>query len=196
MRSPLQISPPFVAARGRGCLKSPVGISDSMATHKNSFGILAGSLLVLGVLTALDLRSASRPSLKAVCDGLVCQCGGCNFSVSTCNHEQCSSRDEMRAMAQKEIEAGKDETSILQDFVLRYGVKVLSTPPPGGFNSTVWILPGFAAVVGLAAAIMLVRRWRKRPTVGPPSARHDASNIDPQVLAAVEEERRKAGGRD
>src|SRR5439155_22765787 len=193
MSPPLQISPPFVAARGRGCLKSPVGISDSMATHKNSFGILAGSLLVLGVLTALDLRSAGRPSLKAVCDGLVCQCGGCNFSVSTCNHEQCSSRDEMRAMAQKEIEAGKDETSILQDFVLRYGVKVLSTPPPGGFNSTVWILPGLAFILGLGGAIVLVRRWR-RPRGGPPIPRaRNASNVDPLVLSAIEEEMEKSG---
>src|SRR6184192_1226503 len=144
--------------------------------------IISG-FLVAAVAISSARGATSRPTVKSIADGLICQCGGCNFPVGTCNHEQCSSRDEMRAMAQKEIEAGKDETSILQDFVLRYGVKVLSTPPPGGFNSTVWILPGFAAVVGLAAAVMLVRRWRKRPTVIPPSARHDASNIDPKVLA-------------
>src|SRR5207302_5501390 len=105
------------------------------------------TLLVLSILVSIlaihaSAGAAGKPSLKSIADGVTCQCGGCNFTVSTCNHEQCSSRDEMRAMAQKEIEAGKDETTILQDFVLRYGVKVLSTPPPGGFNSTVWVLPG------------------------------------------------------
>jgi cytochrome c-type biogenesis protein CcmH/NrfF len=159
-----------------------------------SVGLLVAGGLVLAVLSGGLLPGAGKPSVKAICDGLVCQCGGCNFAVSTCNHEQCSSRDEMRAMAQKEIDAGKDETAILQDFVLRYGVKVLSTPPRGAFNSTVWILPGLAMLVGLAAAILLVRRWRKPPQ-GPvaPGPHEASSKADPLVMAAIEEEMREAG---
>jgi cytochrome c-type biogenesis protein CcmH/NrfF len=150
-------------------------------------------MVVCWVAVAYSARAASKPSVKSVCDGLICQCGGCNFSVSTCNHEQCSSRDEMRAMAQKEISAGKDETSILQDFVLRYGVKVLSTPPAGAFNSTVWILPGVAFLAGLAAAVLLVRKWRRRPQESAFIANRSASDMDPLVVAAVEEEMRKSG---
>jgi hypothetical protein len=154
---------------------------------------ISGILLAACLLGAADLRSGGKASLKSIADGVTCQSGGCNFTVSTCNHEQCSSRDEMRAMAQKEIEAGKDETTILQDFVLRYGVKVLSTPPPGGLNSTVWVLPGLGLLVGLAAAILLVRRWRKMPAGTSQRDSQDLSRIDPRVLAAVEEERRKTG---
>jgi cytochrome c-type biogenesis protein CcmH/NrfF len=155
------------------------------------FRKLAGLAVMLG-MTVASLWGAGKPSVKAIGDGVVCQCG-CNFTVSTCNHEQCSSRDEMRAMAQKEIDAGKSETAILQDFVLRYGVKVLSTPPAGAFNSTVWILPGFAVIIGLGAAVLIVRKWRKPPR--PPAERggHDVSNIDPSVLSAIEEEMEKSG---
>ena len=120
----------------------------------------------------------------------MCQCGVCNFPVSTCNHETCSSRDEMKAMAGREIAAGKDETTILQDFVLRYGVKVLATPPASGFNLSVWILPGVGLVLGLAIVVVLARRWRKPPK---PPEEPRATEIDPAALAAVEEEMKTSG---
>ncbi len=96
----------------------------------------------------------------------------------------------MKAMAQKEIAAGKDETTILQDFVLRYGVKVLATPPASGFNLSVWILPGVGLILGLAVVMALARRWRKppRPPEGP-----RGTTIDPATLAAVEEEMKTTG---
>ena len=179
---------------------SVVSFQRSMTTGKRQ-SIIRGkrrlALLVLSILVSILAIHASAgatgpPSVRSLGDGLTCQCG-CNLTVNGCNHEMCSSRDEMRGMAQKEIDSGKSETKILQDFVLRYGVKVLSTPPPGGFNSTVWILPGLAFILGLGGAIVLVRRWR-RPRGGPPIPRaRNASAIDPLVLSAIEEEMEKSG---
>jgi len=175
--------------------------SIDMTTGKRQGTIRGKDLRILFVLFILasilaihaSARAADKPSVKSIGDGVTCQCGGCNFTVNNCNHEQCSSRDEMKAMAQKEIDAGKGETTILQDFVLRYGVKVLSTPPPGGFNSTIWILPGFVVILGLGAAIVLVRRWRK-PRGGPPAPRApNMPSMDPLVLSAMEEEMEKSG---
>jgi cytochrome c-type biogenesis protein CcmH len=140
-------------------------------------------------VVATAWAATSKPTVQGIGAGVVCQCG-CNFPVATCNHEQCSSRDEMKAMAAKEIAAGKDETTILQDFVLRYGVKVLATPPASGFNLSVWILPGVGLIVGLVVVLMLVRRWRTPPAppTGPPESR-----VDPATLAAVEEEMKTSG---
>ena len=96
----------------------------------------------------------------------------------------------MRALIQKEIAAGKDQTAIFQDMTLRYGVQVLATPPAQGFNLTVWILPVLGLTVGLAAVVLIVRHWRKPPGEPPPVL---PSTMDPKVMAAVEAEIKKVG---
>jgi cytochrome c-type biogenesis protein CcmH/NrfF len=131
----------------------------------------------------------SKPTLKSLGDAVICQCG-CNQTMQECNHIECASRAEMTAMAQKEIAEGKDETTILQDFVLRYGVQVLATPPAKGFNMTVWILPGLGLMASLGLVIYIIRRWR-RPPAAPPSP---ATTVDPKLLAAMEEEMKKVAG--
>jgi cytochrome c-type biogenesis protein CcmH len=129
--------------------------------------------------------AASKPTVKSLGDALICQCG-CNQTVNECNHYECPSQAEMRAMAAKEIAEGKSETAILQDFVLKYGVKVLASPPTQGFNVTVWILPGIGLLAGLALVVFIVRRWRMpAPETAAPAP------VDPKVLAAMEEEMKK-----
>lgn len=128
----------------------------------------------------------AKLTTKSLGDQLICQCG-CAQTVTECNHLQCPSRSEMTAMAQKEIAAGKHETAILQDFVLRYGVQVLASPPAKGFNLTVWILPGLLLIAGLAVVVFVVRRWRQAPAAPP-------APLDAKLLEAVEEEMKKVAG--
>ncbi len=149
------------------------------------------SVIAIAALAAVNtFAGAPKSSLKSIGDGLICQCG-CVQTVNACNHVECPALPEMTAMAQKEIKEGKEETTILQDFVLRYGVQVLASPPARGFNLTVWILPALALVTGLAAVIAIVRRWRK------PSAEArqggPAVEPDPKILAAIEEEMKRSG---
>jgi cytochrome c-type biogenesis protein CcmH len=96
----------------------------------------------------------------------------------------------MQAFIKKEISEGKNETAILQDLALRYGVQVLSTPPARGFNLTVWILPSVGLLAGLGIVVVIVRRWKRKPATeeGPPSA-----SYDPKILNAVEEEMKSTG---
>lgn len=151
--------------------------------HSRKFTALLFSALLVSVA---GLAASTKPTVKSLGDALICQCG-CNQTVNECNHLECPARTEMRAMASQEIAAGKDETAILQDFVLKYGVKVLASPPTQGFNLTVWILPGVGLLVGLGLVVLVVRHWRKPPAgPGPPPA-----PIDPKVLAAMEEEMKK-----
>jgi cytochrome c-type biogenesis protein CcmH/NrfF len=111
-------------------------------------------------------------------------------TLNHCPHIDCATREEMKAAIQKEIAAGKDETAILQDLAIRYGVQVLASPPAKGFDLTVWILPGIGLLAGLALVVVIVRRWRKPVAVSAPLASRPA---DPKVIAAVEEEIRKSG---
>lgn len=153
---------------------------------RSGFLILLAGLIAAAGAAAKD----TKPTLKSVGDGVICQCG-CNQTVTTCNHVECSSRAEMSDLIQKKIAEKKDETTILQDLVLRYGVKVLASPPAKGFTLTVWILPGVGLVVGLGAVILVVRKWRK-PAAGASAA--PPAPVDPKVLAAVEEEMKRIAG--
>lgn len=148
------------------------------------------SILVFWTLAAATgLGADPKTSLKSVGDQAFCQCG-CNQTVSECNHVECSSRAEMNDLIQKGLAESKSETTILQDLVLRYGVKVLASPPARGFNLVVWILPGVGLVAGLGVLIATVRRWR-RPSVG--SSPSPAASVDPKLLVAVEEEMKTSG---
>ena len=96
----------------------------------------------------------------------------------------------MRPVIVQEIAAGKDETTILQDLAIRYGVQVLAAPPAYGFSLTAWILPSVGLLAGLSFVVVVVRRWRK-PQAAPASVRDKA--LDPNLLAAVEEEMKASG---
>jgi len=146
------------------------------------------ALILFGGLTGF--ATASKPTLKSIGEALICQCS-CGQTVYGCNHFECASRAEMNALIEKEIAAGKDETTILQDFVKQYGVQVLASPPAKGFTLAVWILPGLGLILGLAVLIAFVRRWRKpalQPDQSPPAP------IDPKLLEAVEEEMKRIAG--
>jgi len=136
-------------------------------------------------------EAAPKPTLKSVGQKVYCTCG-CVTTLEHCPHppSECSRRAEMEALVLKDIDAGKDEQAILQDFVDHYGVPVLAAPRAQGFDLTAWILPGLGLIVGLVAVIVIVRRMRK-PSSEPAETR--AQSIDPKVLAAVEEEMKTAG---
>jgi len=151
---------------------------------------VAAAVVVVIVFTATAFAAASKPTLKSIGEALICQCG-CGQTVYGCNHFECASRAEMNKLIEKEIAAGKDETTILQDFVKQYGVQVLASPPARGFTIMAWVLPGLGLIVGLVVVIAFVRRWRKppaKPDQAPPAP------IDPKLLEAVEEEMKKIAG--
>ena len=149
------------------------------------------TIVLLGpVVSGSSASSGPVPTQKSIEGSLTCQCGGCNRTVASCDHYGCGSREEIRGLIQKEIAAGKDETAILQDMTLRYGVQVLATPPAQGFNLSAWILPILGLTVGLAAVMLIVRRWRKQPGE-PPCV--TPSMMDSKVMAAVEAEIKKVG---
>jgi len=135
--------------------------------------------------------AAPKPTLKSVGQKVYCTCG-CVTTLEHCPHppSECARRAEMEALVLKDIDAGKDEQAILQDFVDHYGVGVLAAPPAKGFDLTAWILPGVGLIFGLVAVIVIVRRMRQpSPGLAPATP----VPVDPKILAAVEEEMKTSG---
>ncbi len=133
--------------------------------------------------------TARTPTLETIGNEVQCTCG-CNALLNGCPHLECAEKAQMQALIKKEIAAGKDETTILQDLSLKYGLQVLSTPPAHGFNLAIWILPSVGLLVGLGIVVVIVRRWRGKPELAPVTA---AAAHDPKILTAVEEEMKSTG---
>jgi len=148
--------------------------------------------VLLGALFAASAAhgdSRGKPTLEALGNEVQCTCG-CVAPLNQCPHLDCAEKAEMQAFIKREIAEGKDETAILQDLSLRYGVQVLTAPPARGFNLTVWILPGVGLLIGLGFVVVIVRRWKRKPAdapVAPPVT------YDSKVLTAVEEEMKSTG---
>jgi len=159
----------------------------------SGIGLRAFLLCALGasLLAAPAARAGGppKPSVDSIGNQVMCSCG-CVAPLSQCPHLDCSTKAEMRAFIQKDISEGKDETAILQDVALRYGVQVLSAPPARGFSLAVWILPGVGLVAGLTLVVILARRWRHKPAAVPSPA---SGSTDPKLLAAVEQEMKSTG---
>ncbi len=148
--------------------------------------LLAACLLAASVARG---DSIHKPTLEALGSEVQCTCG-CVAPLNQCPHLDCAEKAEMQAFINKEIAEGKEETAILQDLSIRYGVQVLSAPPAHGFNLAVWILPSVGLLAGLGLVVVIVRRWKRKPALAlaPPTATHD-----PKVLTAVEEEMKSTG---
>jgi cytochrome c-type biogenesis protein CcmH/NrfF len=160
---------------------------------------MAVLILVLASSVAAAAATAASPSValsppqqreaQAIGNQVNCMCG-CLTTLNQCPHPiwECSMKATEQQSIATDIQAGKPQRAIIQDLVLQYGVKVLPTPPAKGFNLIAWILPGVGLIVGLVVAIEIARRWR-RPL---PASAADDVPVDPKILAAIEEEMKKA----
>ena len=145
--------------------------------------------LGLGFASLTRADAPKKPTLESIGDQVMCLCG-CVATLNHCPHRDCATVAEMRPVITQEIAAGKDETAILQDLAIRYGVQVLAAPPARGFSLTAWILPSIGLLAGLWLVVAVVRRWRKPSLLAVPAP---AKPLDPKLLAAVEEEMKAAG---
>jgi len=149
--------------------------------------VLLAAFLLVAPLARGD--SARQPTAEAVGGQVQCTCG-CVAPLNQCPMLQCAEKAEMRDFIKKEVADGKDETTILQDISIRYGVQALTAPPAKGFNLAVWILPGVGLLAGLSIVVVIVRRWKAKPAIDPAPT---SASVDPKVLTAVEEEMKSAG---
>ncbi|HLI29659.1 MAG TPA: cytochrome c-type biogenesis protein CcmH [Terriglobia bacterium] len=150
--------------------------------------------LAVGMVMAAQGFAASQTkvTLEGVGSKVFCLCG-CATTLNHCPHlpSECQSRAEMQALILADIRQGKNEPAILQDLTNRYGVRVLAAPPTNGFDLTAWVLPGFGLVLGLGIVVIIVSRWRRKPSASFASA--SDLHVDAKLMAAVEEEMTRLG---
>lgn len=131
---------------------------------------------------------------KALGSHLKCMCGGCNDTISTCNHSggafagPCDVAKTMLKELDARINRGESDDLILQDFVQEYGPTVLIEPPKKGFDSLAWVMPIALPIGAFVMVWLMVRRWRSRAVLaavsGPP--------VSPEQLARARRELDKA----
>jgi cytochrome c-type biogenesis protein CcmH/NrfF len=135
-------------------------------------------LLLSGLAPAAEsevhLDAAQKAVYQKVCQSLIAPC--C-WRESVAMHRSPASlqaREEVAAM----IVAGKSEREILDDFVARYGARVL-IEPEGGRAQWLYVIPILVLALGSIAAIRFLLGRVGRPRLaGPSSAVVDDSEWD------------------
>jgi cytochrome c-type biogenesis protein CcmH/NrfF len=134
-------------------------------------------LLLLPLLAAAMMFGDTplvNPDVRRIGEKVRCMCGSCNYTLTSCNMMSCHGAAEGRPMMLALVEKGLTEEQILDEFVGKYGIAVLTKPPAEGFNLVGWVMPGVAVLAGLMLIYWFIRRMRKPAAV---------PDIDPAVLA-------------
>ena len=147
--------------------------------------------IILVMLTMLWPRAMRSDVVDDLGAQLLCQCGNCGYLLGNCGMHGCSSRAEMTHDIEQSLAEGKNENEIVQNFMIKYGVKVLATPPAEGFNLLVWILPILAGGLGLIVAGRVVFVLKKKSALVPARS---LENLDPAIRQKVEKELKNFSG--
>ena len=129
---------------------------------RRQLAIIFSTLLALAsALVPFRLEAQKTDHAKALGQKLMCMCG-CGQILTQCNHINCPSSGPMLKELDSIAAKNEPDDLILQDFVQKYGQRVLSEPPATGFNSLAWYIPVIAFMLGLGIVIVLIRLWRQR----------------------------------
>ncbi|HXV75220.1 MAG TPA: cytochrome c-type biogenesis protein CcmH [Candidatus Polarisedimenticolaceae bacterium] len=132
--------------------------------------IFAASLW--SVLAAAPAAAFDDAAFNEAAGTILCDCGCHPQSVAACTCGRAAEmRDEIRTM----VASGMTGRQVIDDFVARYGEKILIAPEATGFNLLAWLGPLGLLVGGLAALVVVVRRLSRRGPAGhaadaPPAA--------------------------
>ncbi|MBI5668814.1 MAG: cytochrome c-type biogenesis protein CcmH [Chloroflexi bacterium] len=128
-----------------------------------------------GTVTADDVNAIAKQMYCPVCE---------NIPLDVCSTAACAQwRDEIRIQLQQ----GRTEQEIKNDFVARYGDRVLGTPQDPTLRALSLVTPWMiAALVALVAAVVLVRWWRGRGTAALATTGSVAAPSDDDYRARLE----------
>ncbi len=89
---------------------------------------------------------------------------------------------QMRSLVREQLEAGRTDAQILDQFVSRYGRWILLTPASQGPDLILWLLPG--ALVGGGAVLLVAIGRRRRLAPAPAMATVSAAAADSRLVTA------------
>jgi cytochrome c-type biogenesis protein CcmH/NrfF len=140
--------------------------------------------VALAALLALALAAPAaaappKTSLPDIEDEVMCVECGTPLSVSDSPVAQ-----QERSFIRRQIAAGKTKAQIKAALVQEYGDEVLADPKKGGFNATLWVVPSLLVLLGAAAIVFALRRWRANTPaedateLPPPLSPEDARRLE------------------
>jgi cytochrome c-type biogenesis protein CcmH len=150
------------------------------------------ALAPFGSALSRTVSAPSRASLDEVAEGLTCQCG-CGLTVANCNHPMCSFSVPVREQIEKMLNSGLTKHQILEQFRAKYGEKVLSSPQPEGFNLLAWVMPFAAIFFGAAVILIVLARWRARPSKPIAEANESVQGYDVKLRYRLRREVERLG---
>ena len=124
--------------------------------------------VLLSLALSVSLAQDTNARFSSLGHKMICGCG-CNQILLECNHMGCPLSDGMRNELTAALQRGDSDSLILQAFVQKYGPTILAAPTGTGFDRVAWITPFAVLLLGLAAAVAIIRSW-KAPPPGPPGA--------------------------
>ncbi|MBU0511455.1 MAG: cytochrome c-type biogenesis protein CcmH [Chloroflexi bacterium] len=155
-------------------------------------------LLILSLLfISVNIVSAQVPDPDAPTDDEVnaiareLYCPVCeNIPLDVCGTQACADwREEIRL----ELADGWDSEQIKQNFVDRFGDRVLAEPPRQGLNWLVYIVPPAIFIVSVFILFKGIRSWRQIETESVPPAEDKTAD---EYATRLEEELRRRDLKD
>ena len=80
-----------------------------------------------------------------------------------------------------------DDAEIIAFIETRYGADVLLVPKASGFDALVWVLPAVAFVCGLAALVVVFRRWKREAGEMREPTEADRALVDAALKSSLED---------
>ncbi len=155
-----------------------------MVRRALAWGGVLGLLIVLMVAGLAEAQGDIEARAQALYKKLYCPlCGGIRLDV--CELAIC---EDMREEILQRLQAGDTEEQIIEDYVERYGERVLAMPRPRGFNLLAWVVPGLGLVGGFVLVVGLIRTWKRR---GAAYGAQAPPEVDEEALREVEEALRR-----
>lgn len=119
-------------------------------------------VLALIALPVLAQDSVTADEVNAIAKKLYCPVCE-NIPLDTCGTAAC---DDWRYEIQLQLEAGMTEQEIVDDFVARFGDRVVGTPQDPALRTMSLLTPMLLALGALIVVIIVLFQWRRGSRTG------------------------------
>ncbi len=144
-------------------------------------------LVIAGFLAVGATRSTGPESqedrVDAIARRVACPiCDGESVFESQNNASQAIRNQVQQLVADNDL----SDAEIVAFIETRYGAQVLLVPKASGFDALVWVLPAVAFVCGLAALVVVFRRWKREAGDIREPTDDDRALVEAALLADVD----------
>ena len=124
---------------------------------------IAVVVVAVGILSIATFGTRSAPTaqdrVSTISRSVKCPvCSGESVAESNAPASQ-----EIRRQIAEQVQQGQTDEEIRSFYAAKYGQAILLTPSASGVNALVWILPIVAFATGIAALVIVFRRWSSMP---------------------------------